>query len=160
MPFNSLILCHPLCFCLQSFPVSWLFTSGGQSVEASASVLPMNIQGWFPFELIGLITLLSKGLLRAFSSSIVQKHEFFSTLPSLWSNCHTLCMTAGKTRALTTWNFVSYSVWILSLQHSAQCLFHLTFFERCFECFYQQEYSSLSCWLPSKIATPTQGVTK
>ena len=85
-----------LFFCLQSFPasgsfpVSWLFTSGGQSVGAStsASVLPVNIQDWFPLVLTGLISLLSKGLSRVFSSTTVQKHECFGALPSLWSNPH------------------------------------------------------------------------
>ena len=72
----------PLSSCLQSFPasrffpVSQLFASGGQSVRAlaSASVLPMSIQGWFPLGLSGLIPLLSKGLSRVFSSTIIQKH--------------------------------------------------------------------------------------
>ena len=72
----------PFSFCLQSFPTSvsfpmnWLISSGGQSigVSASASVLPMNIQGWFPLGLTGLISLKSKGLLRVFSS------EFFLEL--------------------------------------------------------------------------------
>ena len=61
----------------ESFPLSWLFTSGGQSIGAlaSASVLPMNIQGWFPLGLIGLI-LQPKGLSRVFSSTTVQKHQF------------------------------------------------------------------------------------
>ena len=70
-----------------SFPMSRLFTSGGQSIGAlaSASVLPMSIQGWFPSRLAGLIYLLSKGLWRAFFSTAVWKHQFFSTLPSLWS---------------------------------------------------------------------------
>ena len=69
------------------------FTSGGQSIGASTSVLPMNIQGWFPLVMTGLISLQSKGLSRVFSSTIVQKHQFFSTQPSLWSNSHisTLC---------------------------------------------------------------------
>ena len=74
-----------------SFPVSWLFTSGGQSigVSASASVLPRNgNQGWFPLELTGLISLQSKGLLRVFSSTTAQKHQFFSGQPSLFSNSH------------------------------------------------------------------------
>ena len=70
-------------FCLQSFPasgyfpVSQLFASGGQSigVSPSASVLPMNIQGWFPLGLTGLISLLSKVLLRVFSSTLFQKHQ-------------------------------------------------------------------------------------
>ena len=68
-----------------SLPVSPLFTPGGQSIGAStsASVLPMNIQGWFPLGLTGLISLLSKGLSRVFSSTIVQKHQFFRAQLSL-----------------------------------------------------------------------------
>ena len=66
-----------------SFPMSQFFTSGGQSIGASASALPMNIQGWFPLGLTGLIFLLSKGLSRVFSSPTVQKHQFFSISPSL-----------------------------------------------------------------------------
>ena len=59
-----------------SFPVSWLFPSGGQRIgtSASASVLPMNSQGWFPLGWTGLTSLLSKGLSRVFSSTIIQKH--------------------------------------------------------------------------------------
>ena len=59
-----------------SFPMRQLFASGGQSIRASASasVLPMNIQGWFPLGLIGLISLQSKGLSRVFSSTTVQRH--------------------------------------------------------------------------------------
>ena len=59
-----------------SFPVSQLFAPGGQSIgdSASASVLPMNIQAWFPLGLTGLISLLSKGLSRVFSSTTTQKH--------------------------------------------------------------------------------------
>ena len=66
------------------------FPSGGQSIEvsASASVLPMNIQDWFPLGWTGLISLLSKGLSRVFSNTTVQKHQFFSSQPSLWSNSH------------------------------------------------------------------------
>ena len=73
-----------------SFPVSWLLALGGQSIGASAlsSVLPMNIRGWFPSVLTGLITLMSKGLSRVFSNTTVQKHQFFSTQPSLWFNSH------------------------------------------------------------------------
>ena len=73
-----------------SFPMSWLFTSGGQSSGASAStsVLPMNIQGLFPLRLTGLISLQSKGLSRVVSSTTVSKHQFFSTQPSFWSNSH------------------------------------------------------------------------
>ena len=71
-----------------SFPKSWLFASGGQSIGISASVLQMNIHGWFPLELTSLISFLSKGLSRVFSSTTVQKHQFFSTQPCLWSNSH------------------------------------------------------------------------
>ena len=74
----------------RSFPMSWLFTSGGQSIgaSASASVLLMNIQGWYPLGLTGLISLQSKGLSRVFSSTMIKKHKFFGTQPSLWSNSH------------------------------------------------------------------------
>ena len=84
----------PFSSCLQSFPasgsfpVSWLFTSGSQSIAASASVLPVNIQGWFPLGFNGLISLLFKELSRVFSSTTVQKHQFFGAQPSLWSNSH------------------------------------------------------------------------
>ena len=71
-----------------SFPVSQLFISSGQSVGTSASVLLMNVQGWFPLGLTDLISLLSKGFSRVFSSTIVQKHQFFSAQPSLWSSSH------------------------------------------------------------------------
>ena len=56
--------------------------------QASASVLPMNIQSWFPLGLTDLISLQSKGLSRVFSGTAVQKHQFFSSQPSLWSNSH------------------------------------------------------------------------
>ena len=94
MPSKHLILCHP--FLLppsvfpNSFPMSPFFTSGGQStgVSASASVLPMNIQGWFPLGLTSWISLSSKGLSRVFSSTIVQKHQFFSAQLSLQFDSH------------------------------------------------------------------------
>ena len=68
-----------------SFWMSCLFTSGGQSIGASASVLPMDIQGWFPLGLTGLISLQSNELSRVFSNT-VQKHQLFSAQPSLWTN--------------------------------------------------------------------------
>ena len=73
-----------------TFPVSWLFTSGGQSIRASAltSVFSVNIPGWLPLVLSGLISLLSKGLSRIFSSTTVSKQQFFSAQLSLWSNPH------------------------------------------------------------------------
>ena len=96
MPSNHLILCCPLLLlpsifpASRSFPMNQFFTSSGQSIEASLSlsVLPMNIQDWFPLGLTGWISLLSKGLSRAFSSTTLQKHQFFSTQLSLWSDSH------------------------------------------------------------------------
>ena len=72
----------------ESFPINWFFASGDQSIEdsASASALPMNIQGWFPLGLTGLISLLFKGLSGVFSSTAVWKDEFLGAQPSLWSN--------------------------------------------------------------------------
>ena len=86
----------PFSSCLQSFPasgsspVSRFFTSGGQSIVASASapVLLMNIQDWFPLGLTGWISLQSKGLSRVFSNTTGQKHQFFGTQLSLQSNSH------------------------------------------------------------------------
>ena len=68
-----------------SFPMSQFFTSGGQSIgaSASASVLPINIQDWFPLGWTGWISLQSKGLSRVFSNTTVQKHQFFATQLSL-----------------------------------------------------------------------------
>ena len=96
MPSNHLVLCRTFFSCLWSFPVSGsfpislFFASGGQSIEASASasVLPMNIQDWFPLGLIGLISMQSRGLSRVFYNTSVQKHQFFGAQPSLWSNSH------------------------------------------------------------------------
>ena len=99
----------PFSSCPQSFPasgsfqMSQFFTSGGQSigVSALASVLPMNIQDWFPLEWIGWISLLSKGLSRAFSNTAFQKASI------LWRSAFFIVqfshpyMTTGKTIALT-----------------------------------------------------------
>ena len=73
-----------------SFPLSQFFPSCGQSIRASssASVLPMNIQHWFPLGLTGLISLKSKGLSKVFSNTTVHKHQFFSAQLSLWSSSH------------------------------------------------------------------------
>ena len=79
MPSNHLILCHPLHLLPSIFPSIRAFSSesalcsGGQSIGASASVLPMNIQNWFPLGLTGLISLQSKGLSRIFSNTTVQR---------------------------------------------------------------------------------------
>ena len=86
----------PFSSCLQSFLASGsfqmtqLFASGGQSirVSASASVLPMNTQDWFPLSWTGWISLQSKGLSRVFSNTTVQKHQFFGAQLSSQSNSH------------------------------------------------------------------------
>ena len=86
----------PFSSCLQPFPasgsfqMSQFFISGGQSigVSASASVLPVNFQDWFPLGWTGWISLQSKGLSRVFSNTTVQKHQFFGSQLSLWSSSH------------------------------------------------------------------------
>ena len=108
--------------------MSQLFASVGQSIGASASVLPVNIQSWFPLELTGWISMLSMGHSRIFSNTTIGKHQFFGAQPSLWSiltSTHDywknhsfdymdLCwhsaffmvhMTTGKTIALTIQTF-------------------------------------------------------
>ena len=71
-----------------SFLVNQLFASDGQRITASTSVLPVNIQGWFPLGLTGFISLLPKGISRIFSSTTIWKHQFFSAQSCLWSNFH------------------------------------------------------------------------
>ena len=113
MPSNHLVLCCPLLLYLQffptsgSFPMSWLFTSGDQSIGAlaSVSVLPVNIQGCFPLEFTGLISLLFKGLFKCLlqhhssKASILQHSAFFM----VWLS-HPY-MTPGKVIAVTIWIF-------------------------------------------------------
>ena len=132
MPSNSLIL-----YCLLllppsifpasgSFPMSHLFASGSQNFGAlaSASVLPMNIQDWFPLGLTGLISLLSKGLSRVFTSTTVWKQQFFSAQPSLWSNSH---ISMVKAMLLTIWTFVGKLMSLLFIKLST---FVITFLLR------------------------------
>ena len=87
VPFSSCLQSFPAS---GSFPMSQLFASDGQSigVSASASVLPMNIQDWFPFGWTGWISLQSKGLSRVFSNTTVKKHQFFGAQLSSQSNSH------------------------------------------------------------------------
>ena len=112
-----------------SFPMSWLFVSAGQTVviTASVSVLPMNIQGWFPLGLTGLISLLFKRLSRIFSRTTVRKHPFFSAQPSLWSSSHIHYMTTEKTKALTRWIFVGK---VMSLLFNMLSRFVIAFLPR------------------------------
>ena len=96
MPSNHLILCGPRLLLPSIFPASGSFlmsplvASSDQSIRASASasVLPMNIQDWFLSGLTGVISLQFKGLSRVFSNTTSQKHQFFGTQPSLWSNSY------------------------------------------------------------------------
>ena len=87
IPFSSCLQSFPAS---GSFPMSQFFASGGQStrVSVSASVLPMNIQDWFPLRLTSWISLHSKGLSRVFSNTTDQKRQSFSAQISLWSNPH------------------------------------------------------------------------
>ena len=96
IPSSHLILCHPLSSChkslsaSESFPIIWLFPWGGQStgVSALSSFVPKNTQGWSPLEWTGWISLQSKGLLRVFPNTTVQKHQFFGAQPSSQTNSH------------------------------------------------------------------------
>ena len=106
MPSNHLILSQTLLLLPSispasgSFPMSQFFQSCGQSIGASASatVLPMNIQGWFPLGWTGLISLQSKGLSGVFSSTTVWKRQFFGAQPFLWSNsCPLHCISSVRT---------------------------------------------------------------
>ena len=103
----------PFSSCLQSFPASetvprsQLFTSRDQSIRASASetVVPVNIQEWFPLGLTGLTSLQSKGLSRGFSNNTAWKHQFFGSSAFFMVHLSQSYMTAGKTIGLTLHNF-------------------------------------------------------
>ena len=88
-PSNHLFLGHPhrllpSVFCsIRVFSMTQFFTSGGQSIGASVSVLVMNIRNWFPLGWTGWISLLSRGISRVFSNTTIQKHQFFSAQLSL-----------------------------------------------------------------------------
>ena len=98
--------------CLQSFPasgsflMSWLFSSGGQSIEASVSVLPINIQSWFPLGLTGLISLQSKGLSRVFYNTTVQKASVLQCSAFIMVQLSHPYMTTGK-NSFTIQTFVN-----------------------------------------------------
>ena len=100
-PSYHLILCCPLLLLPSIFPSIRVFSNESslwsrQSTEASVSVLPMNVQGWFPLALTCLISLLSKGLAKGvFSGTTIWKHHFFSTQSSLWSNSHIQVVSLG-----------------------------------------------------------------
>ena len=115
MPSNHLILCGPLLLPPSTFPSIRVFSNESVlrvsciGVSGSASVLPMNIQDWFPLGLTGWIFLQSKGLSRVFSNTTVKKQQFFGAQLSLLRLLVQLSypyMTTGKTIALTGWTFV------------------------------------------------------
>ena len=110
VPFSSCLQSFPAS---GSFPINQFFSSDGQSIgaSASASVLPMNIQGWFPLGLTDLISLQSKGLLRVFSNTTIWKHQFFHIQSSLWSNSliHTITHIYLETGF---WNIYRQRFWI------------------------------------------------
>ena len=120
MPSNHLILCQPLLFppsnfpASGSFPMSRLFTSGGQRIgaSASASVLPMNIQDWFPLGSTGLISLQSKGLSRVFSSTTIRKHQ---SPIELFKQTHTREL---QSKEVQNW---THGIWIWMLQRWFCC---------------------------------------
>ena len=110
---NNLILCCPLLLLSSVFPSIKVFSNESTLhirypedwSFTSESVLPMSIQGWFPLGLTCLISLLSKGLLRVFSSTKIWKHQFFHAQPSLWSNSH-IVHDYWKYHTLTIWTFI------------------------------------------------------
>ena len=107
----------PFSSCLQSFPasgsflMSQLFASDGQrtGASASASVLPVNIQDWFPLGLTGWIFLLSKWCSRVFSNTKIWEHQFFGTQPSLRCASHICTWLLDKTIALTNMDLCQQS---------------------------------------------------
>ena len=129
---NHHILCSssPFAFNLSQhqgfFPVSRLFASGGQSFGATVSVLPVNIQGWFPLGLTGLITLQSKELSWVFSSTTVWKHRFFGAQPFLWSNSHICTWLLGKPYLF----FFFFFDKVMSLFFNTLSRFFITFLSR------------------------------
>ena len=134
MPSNRLILCQSFSSCLQSFPasesfpMSWLFKSDVQSTgtSTSASVLPVNIQGWFPLGLTSLISLQSKGL-----SSFLQHHSLKASILGLsaffMAQLSHLYMTTGKTIALARQTFVGK---VMSLLFNILSRFVIAFIPR------------------------------
>ena len=157
-----LILCHPLLLLpsvfpsIRSFPMSHLFVSGGQSVGASTSVLPMNIHSWYPLRLTDLISLLSRGLSRVFSNIIIWKHQFFGTQPSLWSSSH-----------ICTWLLENLKLWqnrpllgkVMSLVFNTLSRFVKAFLPRSRSLLIHGcSYPSQWFWSPMQTPPLTQGV--
>ena len=130
---NHLSLCHPLLLLPSVFPRFRVFssasalTSGGQSIGTSASVLPVNTQGWFPSGLIHLISLQSKGLSRVLSNTTIWKHQFFGAQPSLQSNSHPYT-TMGKNHSFDICQMFVCKV--MSLLFNMLCRIVIAFFSK------------------------------
>ena len=109
------------------FIINKLFESGGQSIGASVSVLPMNIQIWFPLGLTNLISLPSTGLSRVFSSTTVQKHQFFGCSVLFMVQLSYPYLSTGKNIALTIWTFVDKAMSLLfnMLSRFLLCCLHV-----------------------------------
>ena len=114
---NHLILCHPFSSCPESFPASRsfpksrLFASGGQSIGASVSVLPINIQGWFPLGLTGLISMLCKGLSRVSSNttkSVLSDNYFASRVPLKHWQCDSILLISDVAVEILSLSIVSF----------------------------------------------------
>ena len=133
MPSNYLVPCHPLLLPPSIFPSIRVFSNElALSIRwpkfgASASVLSMSLQDWFPLRLTGLISLQSRGLWRVFSNTTVKKHEFFGIQLSLLGHLSHPYMTTGKSIALTRQNFVGK---IMSLLYNMLSRLVITFLPR------------------------------
>ena len=103
----------------QSFPMSWLFASRGQNIGASASVLPWIFKVDFPYDWLVWSPFCTRGLSRVFSSTTIQKHQFFSSQPSLGFNSHICTGLLEKTIASTIQIFVSK---VMSLLFNTLCV--------------------------------------
>ena len=125
VPFSSYLQSFPASGC---FPISQFFATGGQSigVSASASVLPMNIQDWFPLGLTALISLLSKGLSRVFTHTVQKQPVIRSSAFCMFQLSHPY-MTTGQTIDLTRWTFVGK---VMSLLFNMLSRFVITFLPR------------------------------
>ena len=136
MPSSHFIFCHPLLLLPSIFPSIRVFSNEStlrtryQSIgaSASASVLPINSQGWFPLGLTDLISLLSKGLSRVFSNTTVLKYQFFSAQPLFMIQPSHLYMTTRKTIALTRWTFAGkvmsllFNRFVIAFLPKSKCL--------------------------------------
>ena len=123
-----------------SFPMSQLFTLGGQSIGASAlaSVHPMSIQGWFPLGMTGVISLQSKGLSRFFCSTMVQKYQVFSTQSSLCSDSY-----------IHTWLLENLQLWLYRPLSAKWCLCFFRMLSRFVIAFFPRRKCLLIAWLQS-----------